>query len=223
MQFARFARTWSAAAALSLTGLAHAQQTYTISFFPELPVEGGQVALAFDPRLAEPALNGATIVEGRLFVTFTTIGDFDAANLGIQLTAPIDNAAFGLFLRSGAELGWSGQGTFSASLTFDELNGMIPSGGRAIWFFDLFHVAADPASFSGSFSIDSRIEFDYVLAAEACAADFNADGELNADDLGDFINCYFSDECGGGDFNRDGEFNADDLGDFINAYFAGCA
>ncbi|MGD9688445.1 MAG: hypothetical protein AB7K52_04240 [Phycisphaerales bacterium] len=57
----------------------------------------------------------------------------------------------------------------------------------------------------------------------ACPPDFNADGTLNADDLGDFINCYFSlPPCDGADFNGDAEINADDLGDFINAYFAGC-
>ncbi|MGE0302514.1 MAG: hypothetical protein AB7Q91_07320 [Phycisphaerales bacterium] len=52
-------------------------------------------------------------------------------------------------------------------------------------------------------------------------ADFNADGETNADDLGDYINCYFaSPPCPDGDFNGDGNHDADDLGDFINAYFA---
>ncbi|MGD9690719.1 MAG: hypothetical protein AB7K52_13630 [Phycisphaerales bacterium] len=58
---------------------------------------------------------------------------------------------------------------------------------------------------------------------DPCLADFNADGEVNADDLGDFINCYFSiPPCDGADFNVDGDVNADDLGDFINTYFAGC-
>ncbi|MGD9688988.1 MAG: hypothetical protein AB7K52_01460 [Phycisphaerales bacterium] len=53
--------------------------------------------------------------------------------------------------------------------------------------------------------------------------DFNRDGEVNADDLGDYINCYFSlPPCEGADFNQDGDVNPDDLGDFINAYFGGC-
>ncbi|MGD9690427.1 MAG: hypothetical protein AB7K52_11870 [Phycisphaerales bacterium] len=60
--------------------------------------------------------------------------------------------------------------------------------------------------------------------APSCAADFNADGELNPDDLGDYINCYFSvPACIDADFNADANVDADDLGDFINAYFAGCA
>ncbi|MGD9690701.1 MAG: lectin-like protein [Phycisphaerales bacterium] len=61
------------------------------------------------------------------------------------------------------------------------------------------------------------------IADNPCTVDFNNDGDVNADDLGDFINCYFAvPPCDGADFNRDGDVNADDLGDFINAYFAGC-
>lgn len=58
----------------------------------------------------------------------------------------------------------------------------------------------------------------------ACAADFNNDGDVNPDDLGDFINCYFGNaanpgSCPGADFNGDNDPNPDDLGDYINAYF----
>ncbi|MGD9690556.1 MAG: hypothetical protein AB7K52_12525 [Phycisphaerales bacterium] len=53
-------------------------------------------------------------------------------------------------------------------------------------------------------------------------ADFNNDGTLNPDDLGDFINAYFSSPPPAiADFNGDGDINPDDLGDFINAYFGG--
>ncbi|MGD9688440.1 MAG: hypothetical protein AB7K52_04265 [Phycisphaerales bacterium] len=61
-----------------------------------------------------------------------------------------------------------------------------------------------------------------IVITEACSIDFNGDGSVNADDLGDFINCYFAlPPCDGADFNADGNVNADDLGDFINAYFSG--
>ncbi|MGE0303341.1 MAG: DNRLRE domain-containing protein [Phycisphaerales bacterium] len=57
----------------------------------------------------------------------------------------------------------------------------------------------------------------------ACAADFNQDGNLDPDDLGDFINCFFSaPPCPGADFNQDANVDPDDLGDFINAFFGGC-
>ncbi|MGD9690490.1 MAG: PQQ-dependent sugar dehydrogenase [Phycisphaerales bacterium] len=62
-----------------------------------------------------------------------------------------------------------------------------------------------------------------VLRIAPCPGDFNRDGPINADDLGDFINCYFAvPPCADADFNADGTVDADDLGDFINTYFGGC-
>jgi hypothetical protein len=52
------------------------------------------------------------------------------------------------------------------------------------------------------------------------AADFNADGVVNPDDLSDFITAFFSAPPGAGaDFNGDGVVNPDDLSDFITAFF----
>lgn len=65
--------------------------------------------------------------------------------------------------------------------------------------------------------------FEYVPPPPACAAEFNDDGDLNADDLADYINCFFAvPTCPQGEFNGDGDLNADDLADYINAFFAGC-
>ncbi len=62
-----------------------------------------------------------------------------------------------------------------------------------------------------------------VGGPNCCPADFNGDGVLNADDLGDFITGYFNEPPDPrADFNGDGVINADDLGDFITAYFDGC-
>ena len=60
------------------------------------------------------------------------------------------------------------------------------------------------------------------LGGQCCPIDFNHDGDVNPDDLGDFITCYFQDGCAAADFNHDGNFDPDDLGDFITAYFMGC-
>ncbi|MGD9689441.1 MAG: hypothetical protein AB7K52_07460 [Phycisphaerales bacterium] len=61
------------------------------------------------------------------------------------------------------------------------------------------------------------------LGDTGCLADFNADGNVDPDDLGDYINCYFGvPPCDQADFNNDGNVDPDDLGDFINTYFAGC-
>ncbi|MGD9690239.1 MAG: hypothetical protein AB7K52_11355 [Phycisphaerales bacterium] len=57
--------------------------------------------------------------------------------------------------------------------------------------------------------------------ANADPRDFNGDGNVDPDDLGDYINCFFGvPPCGGADFNHDGNVDPDDLGDFINAFFA---
>ncbi|MGD9690705.1 MAG: hypothetical protein AB7K52_13560 [Phycisphaerales bacterium] len=62
-----------------------------------------------------------------------------------------------------------------------------------------------------------------LSAAPLCEADFDADGDVDADDLGDYINAYFGAAPGGEvDTDGSGELNADDLGDFINAFFSGC-
>ncbi|MGD9690094.1 MAG: M12 family metallo-peptidase [Phycisphaerales bacterium] len=64
---------------------------------------------------------------------------------------------------------------------------------------------------------------EFVADVNPCPPDFNMDGNLDPDDLGDFINCYFGvPPCDGADFNQDGNVDPDDLGDFINAYFSGC-
>ncbi|MGD9689439.1 MAG: PQQ-dependent sugar dehydrogenase [Phycisphaerales bacterium] len=66
-----------------------------------------------------------------------------------------------------------------------------------------------------------------IRVRRACPQDFNGDGFLDPDDLGDYINCFFGNmgdpgACGLADFNKDGSVDPDDLGDFIDQYFAGC-
>lgn len=79
---------------------------------------------------------------------------------------------------------------------------------------------ASPVTSNSSLTISAGI---VASPCDPCAvADFNQDGDLNPDDLGDYINCYFGiPPCDGADFNNDGDVNPDDLGDYINAYF-GC-
>ncbi|MGD9689966.1 MAG: hypothetical protein AB7K52_09975 [Phycisphaerales bacterium] len=73
------------------------------------------------------------------------------------------------------------------------------------------------------------IEIDYfryhrwVRMSDPCPPDFNSDGELSPDGLGDYVNAFFAmPPDPAADFNLDGDVNADDMGDYINAYFAGC-
>lgn len=60
-----------------------------------------------------------------------------------------------------------------------------------------------------------------------CPADFNQDTEVNADDLADYVNCFFSPapfaaECSRVDFDADGLVTPDDLASYVSAFFAGC-
>lgn len=76
----------------------------------------------------------------------------------------------------------------------------------------------------GEFSVPLGIGYQTLTISRLCAADFNSDGEVNPDDLADYINCYFTiPPCDRADINSDSEVNADDLADFINLYFAACA
>jgi len=56
-----------------------------------------------------------------------------------------------------------------------------------------------------------------------CHADFNDDGNLDPDDLADYIGGFFDanppSRC---DFNDDGSTDPDDMADFIGAFFDGC-
>jgi hypothetical protein len=56
-----------------------------------------------------------------------------------------------------------------------------------------------------------------------CVADFNGNGEVDADDLADAIACYqMPVPCAALDLDGDGDIDSDDLADMIAAYFGGC-
>ncbi|MFN0012566.1 MAG: cytochrome-c peroxidase [Phycisphaerales bacterium] len=99
---------------------------------------------------------------------------------------------------------------------------------RAVPFF-LQWIVDDPAAADGSGQARSNIAritpFCAGAGCPACTVDFDNSGQLDSDDIGDFITTYFG---GGGqyfqrDFNADGSVNPDDLGDYITGYFMGCA
>lgn len=58
--------------------------------------------------------------------------------------------------------------------------------------------------------------------APACPRDYNRDGNIDPDDLGDFLNCFFVPGCAGADMNADGNIDPDDLGDYLNIFLNGC-
>ncbi len=70
---------------------------------------------------------------------------------------------------------------------------------------------------------DGVLHVNLQYAANACSADFNGDGNLDPDDLSDYIACYFSQPpCPSADINGDNNTDPDDLSDYIGAYFGGC-
>lgn len=142
--------------------------TETIDFFPDAP---GSFLRSL--RFIRPELEGRRIVETRLYLTFTTVPGFDAENFFISLNAPVtpDDGQDGfIFLTSGENLGWLGQGTFTAQLTLPNLNGELFG---ALWQFDLFPTT-DPPIFDGFFSEDSRFEVDTVPVPGPGSAGFGA-------------------------------------------------
>jgi len=56
-----------------------------------------------------------------------------------------------------------------------------------------------------------------------CPADFNSDGNLDPDDLADYIACFFdTPPCPAADLSGDGTIDPDDLSDYIGLFFVGC-
>ncbi|MGD9689046.1 MAG: cytochrome c peroxidase [Phycisphaerales bacterium] len=117
----------------------------------------------------------------------------------------------------------SGSGTAGGFGTF---HWAIPAGADLAgqtWFFQ-FRIL-DPAA-AGGIARSNIAQVTFFCPSQgcppACTADFNLDGTLDPDDLGDFINTYFGPPTFLADFNKDGHADPDDLGDFINAFFAGC-
>ncbi len=63
----------------------------------------------------------------------------------------------------------------------------------------------------------------FVVVEPTCPADLNGDGNLDPDDLSDYIACYFAvPPCAQADQNGDTFVDPDDLSDYIAAYFGGC-
>lgn len=142
---------------------------------------------------------------GRLHVEIASLGGFDRVEM----------------INGGASL----DGTLRVTL----LNGFMPAAGDAFEFLSATAISGEfsttdlPALPSG---LEWMVEYlptsVRLVVNGSCPQDFNHDGSIDPDDLGDLINCYFAVPPGGcerADFNGDGEINPDDLGDFLNVYF----
>jgi hypothetical protein len=218
-------RLLGAGAVVALASAVHAAgtQTYPIDFFPDLPQSAGLSQLVFVPGFVRPDLVGGTITNTTLRITFTTgVSDggvpFDAAGLTLLLTAAVPTAPAGFWVVTGADLGWSGQGTFTAAISTPDLNGRVE---RGVWTFDLSGpVDPDngPQPYAGSFSDDTRVDITYT---PACLADVNDDNAVTVQDIFDFLALYFADDPAA-DINGQDGVSVQDIFDFLALYFAGC-
>ena len=134
---------------------AFAGDPYVIDFFPE----GEQINHTIQLRFLGPT--EGTITNARLSVDFTTAQGFNAADLTILLAAPVAGEGNFWFL-TGEDLGWSGQGTFHANVSTNEMNGVLQPG---LWANDIGSIN-DPPAYSGTFSDTSHFEIDIAPIPE---------------------------------------------------------
>lgn len=208
---------------LSCSASAAVADTYSVDFFPDEPQTFGLYQLLFVPTFAEPNLEGATITGSTVHLAFTTgsLDDgtpFDAAGLTFVMTAAVNGPGDGFIYITGADLGWSGNGTFTATVPTSAFNGTIVPGR---WSFDLSGPLDDVGElhpFAGSFSADSRVELTYT---PVCRADFNGDGNRSVQDIFDFLTAYFANDAAA-DIDNSGDVSVQDIFDFLALYFAGC-
>ncbi|MFN0011646.1 MAG: hypothetical protein ACKVS8_08395 [Phycisphaerales bacterium] len=155
------------------------------------------------------------------------LGDLDADDV-------VDDAAMtpedfytlpGNPLLAGVSPGSCGGDGFSLAWAVDPATGLPPS--SPLDGFDFLRITTAADRLSGPLG---ELSTEIGGVAEAiplsarlpppCPLDFNLDGVINPDDLGDYITGYFqvpSDPLT--EFNGDGVINPDDLGDYITGYF----
>ncbi len=131
----------------------------------------------------------------------------DAVNTGFEIRIDL------------TELGYNGTGGIRLagfvgnndnSFLSNQVIGGLPAGAG--------NLGGDPRTFVFG-NIDGTQHITLVAGDNACPVDFNGDGNIDPDDLADYIACYFTPPCAQSDFNGDGNSDPDDLSDYIAAYF----
>ena len=166
---------------LVVTSVAQAQTlTYTMPIEPG-PLDGQVVFLT----LVGPAEEG-WVTNVTMNLTFETAGTFDASDLELLLGAPVEGSPDWSVV-GGLDLGWSGQGTFSGSISTTSLNGQMQlglPGFPTIWDLTIW-----PASGSGGVSgqfFNSEIVIEYSLTPPTPETDFIR-GDFNNDGVVSFL------------------------------------
>lgn len=150
-------KTPSLAGLALVAGSAHAEILTVRYDFPEV----GNVSFLFGFFGGEHGPVAGHILSTTLVIeAYTTTGDQDAADFFMDFVVPVTGAQSDFIRLTGADLGWSGQGSFQHSFTTDIYNGEIREGrfGAEYWG-------------GGTFVGDAYIEFtvDAVPAPGATA------------------------------------------------------
>ena len=170
---------------------------------PSAPLENFGMQFSF---VCE-ALPEGEIVTARADLEYTTEQGDDAADLIIQVEAPSEGNP--VWLLSGADLGWSGVGTFTAMVETDVLNGVIDSGNPAFSEFLITIEMASGQPLTGQFT-HSTIEAD--ILGKPCPWDLDFDDEVGITDFLALLAQWGMDPGGPPDFNSNG---AVDISDFL--------
>ncbi|HWB20084.1 MAG TPA: hypothetical protein VG711_07285 [Phycisphaerales bacterium] len=167
--------------------------------------------------------SGGTIIGADVEIKFTTSGTFDAANLSMGYEICDAEDCVGVAW-SGPSLGWSGQGTFTASFHTNNLNGLIftDSTPFSTTLLEFGNLCPGCGPFTGTFNI-LKISIQY---GPCPTGDINHDLSVNIDDLTAVIlnwgACHKGEDCPA-DLNLDGQVNIDDLTTIILNWHDYCA
>lgn len=184
------------------------QQDLPLTGLPLLPF-GGEYLIA--------ATWSGVITSTEVQLTFTTAGEFQAENLLFEFGGPTG----ALIVLSAADFGWSGQGTFTGTLSSSALNGEIttPQGSPQLsyWYMNIAPIGESfPTPLEGELG-ESFIR----LTIQPCIADWNGDFASNIQDIFAYLTDWFR---GGPNADIDGTpgVGVPDIFRFLSLWFAGC-
>lgn len=163
---------------LAVVGVPQARAVNVCGFMDALDFSGMK-PLPFGGEMIGLGPAGGEIVHATVDVTFTTSGQFHAQDLGVFLNMSSGGgSSFGF---TGAQLGWTGQGTFTAHLESDALNGYLDPYGNpwSTWFLDTVNLNPGNGPITGAFD-----ELVFRITYGPCPiGDINRDYNVNIDDL----------------------------------------
>jgi len=176
-------------------------------FIPSLPAPTAGLLIA---SIDNSNVGGVTALSGANAASVTT---------GVELEIDL------------RELGWDGMspilmaGFVNGSghdFVANQVLGGLPAGNTAAGGYDDRNIG-EPRT--ADFALIAGDQFVNLtgITPPSCPPDFNGDGNLDPDDLADYIGAFFSVPAPiSADFNGDGSVDPDDLADYIGAFFTGC-